>query len=147
MKKICASSRDEITRGKNNEITNVKGTITPDDVANGGTATNKSSRDYARSMGAATDDAGHTRGNQLGGSGGKDYVFPQDPHTNRGTFQVFEGKVADYVRDTGNSVTFEQTYHYDNGGTRPTRIDYKVYDNGISVFDESFSKPLPTSSN
>ena len=84
-------------------------------------------------LGNATDDAGHTRGAQLGGNGGKKYVFPQDPHVNRGAFQVFEGRVADHVRRTGKSVDFEQTYHYGNGGTRPTGVTYSVTQNGRPI--------------
>ena len=86
-----------------------------------------------RSLGKATDDAGHTRGSQLGGNGGKKYVFPQDPHINRGSFQAFEGKIADYVSRTGRTVEFEQTYHYGNGGTRPTGVTYTVKDGGVPI--------------
>lgn len=82
-------------------------------------AFNASSRRWARSLGNSTDDAGHIRGSQLGGSGGKRYVFPQDPHTKRGDFQVFEGRVVDYVPKTNRSVDVEQTFNYGNGGTPP----------------------------
>ncbi|MCZ8702856.1 hypothetical protein OM242_19770 [Escherichia albertii] len=88
-------------------------------------------------MGLPTDDAGHTRGQNLGGGGGKKYTFPQDPHTNRGRFQLFEGDIADYVQTNQRSVDFEQIYHYGNGGTRPTSIDYNVYDNGTLIFSDT----------
>jgi uncharacterized protein RhaS with RHS repeats len=134
----ACSSRDQITRGKNGEILSVKGTIHPNDLGTG-TKTNASSRAKARSMGHATDDAGHTRGAQLGGSGGTRYVFPQNPHTNRGSFQVFEGRIASHVDRTGQPVNFEQTFHYGNGGTRPTSIDYRVTDvQGNVIFSEVF---------
>jgi RHS repeat-associated protein len=136
----CASARDTVNRGPNGEVLSVKGTITPADIKAGGTNTNASSRAAARAMGNATDDAGHMRGNQLGGSGGKSNTFPQDPHVNRGAFQVFEGKVADHVTTTGKPVNFEQTYKYGNGGTRPTEINYRVTDaeTGAVIFDQPF---------
>lgn len=62
-----------------------------------GTNTNAASRGYARGLGNADDDAGHMIGKQLGGSGGKKNVFPQDFHVNRGEFAQFEGRVADFV--------------------------------------------------
>ena len=48
-------------------------------------------------------------GKQLGGSGGKKNVFPQDFHVNRGAFAQFEGKVADFIELHGgnkSSVNF-----------------------------------------
>ena len=126
------SSRDSITRGSSGEILSVKGRIEPNDLGTG-TQTNASSRSWVRSLGKATDDAGHTRGSQLGGNGGKKYVFPQEPHINRGSFQAFEGKIADYVSRTGRTVEFEQTYHYGNGGTRPTGVTYTVKDGGVPI--------------
>ncbi len=126
------SHRDTITRGPRGEITSVRGTITPADLGTG-TGTNASSRANARSMGNNTDDAGHTRGRNLGGGGGVDYTFPQDPNLNRGAFRDFEMEIADYVKSTGRNVDFEQAYHYGSGGTRPTSITYAVYDNGVPI--------------
>jgi RHS repeat-associated protein len=135
----CASANDTVTRGPNGQVQTVKGTINPADIGTG-TTTNASSRAAARALGTATDDAGHMRGNNLGGSGGKANTFPQDPHVNRGGFQIFEGKVADHVQATGKPVNFEQTYQYGNGGTRPTQIDYTVTDpsTGAVILQDSF---------
>jgi RHS repeat-associated protein len=136
--RCTASTRDVITRGPNNEITSVKGTIHPSDIGTG-TNTNASSRAWARSLGNATDDAGHSRGSNLGGSGGKDYVWPQDPHYNRGQFRDFESRIANYVRKTNQPVNFEQNYQYGNGGTRPTAVEYNIYDTqGSPLFSGIF---------
>jgi uncharacterized protein RhaS with RHS repeats len=141
--KGAASKSDKIARGPNGEILSVEGTIKPTDIGQG-TNTNKSSRTAARDMGVGTDDAGHTRGSNLGGSGGKDYVRPQDPHVNRGQFRDFEGTVADHVSTTGENATFKQTYEYANGGTRPTRVNYEVFDAaGNPLFSKPFDNPLP----
>jgi RHS repeat-associated protein len=137
----CASARDVITRGPNGEILNVKGTIKPEDIGTG-TKTNASSREQARSLGRSTDDAGHTRAQNLGGSGGKDYVWPQDPHYNRGQFRDFEGDIADHVSTTQQPVNFEQSFDYANGGTRPTGVNYTVTDmQGNPLFQRYFSNP------
>ena len=134
------SGRDCITRGKNGEILTVTGTIRPSDIGKqgGGTATNQSSRDKARSAGNSKDDAGHTRPKNAGGSGGVDYTFPQTPSNNRGEFRVFEKDMIDYLKTTGRSVDFKQTHVYGNGGTRATEIQYRVYDGGVLVMGRNF---------
>jgi RHS repeat-associated protein len=137
----CASARDTITRGPNREILTVKGTIKPEDIGTG-TDTNASSRAWARALGNETDDAGHTRAANLGGSGGKDYVWPQNPSVNRGDFRVFVGDIADHVLSTGQPVDFEQTFNYGNGGTRPTSVDYNVFDlDGNTLSQQRFNNP------
>ena len=78
-----------------------------------GTNTNTASRGYARGLGNADDDAGHMIGKQLGGSGGKKNVFPQDFHVNRGAFAQFEGKVADFVQLHGETKV-KLTFNYDH---------------------------------
>src|SRR5262249_3281039 len=100
-----ASSRDTVVRGPNKEILRVRGEIRPSDIGTG-PPTNASSREWARQLGQLADDAGHTRGANLGGSGGKDFVWPQNPTVNRGIFRDFEGRIAQYVRSTGQSVDF-----------------------------------------
>ena len=113
----------------------------PSDIGTG-TPTNASSRIWARSLGSSADDAGHTRGSLLGGSGGKDYVRPQDPHYNRCQFRDYEGRVASYVKRTNQPVNFEQTYQYANGGTRPTGVDYVITDiQGPPIFSTNFPNP------
>ncbi|WP_277599995.1 DNA/RNA non-specific endonuclease [Sphingomonas sp. S-NIH.Pt1_0416] len=121
-------------------MTSVKGTIHPSDIGTG-TNTNASSRAWARQLGRATDDAGHTRASNLGGSGGKDYVWPQDPHYNRGQFRDFELRIADYVTKTNKPVNFEQIYQYGKGGTRPTGVKYSIFDSkGNRLFSQIFNK-------
>lgn len=78
---------------------------------------------YARSLGNVDDDPGHMIGKQLGGSGGKKNVFPQDFHVNRGEFAQFEGRVVDFV-DLHGQADIQIKFQYKNGGTRPTKITY-----------------------
>ena len=134
----CASAGDTIVRGSRGEILSVKGTIKPSDIGTG-TKTNASSRAWARLLGKSTDDAGHTRGSNLGGSGGKDYVWPQEPHYNRGQFRDFEADIANHVKQTQQPVNFEQTFQYGNGGTRPTAVDYVIRDmQGTPIISRNF---------
>jgi RHS repeat-associated protein len=136
----ACSNRDTITRGPNKQILSVRGEIRPSDIGTG-TATNKSSRMWARLLGKTSDDAGHTRGNNLGGSGGGKYVFPQDPGINQRDFRMFEVNIANRVSAPGKTLQFEQKFTYGNGGTRPTRIDYKVWDNNGTLFNRTFNNP------
>jgi hypothetical protein len=112
------------TRGTSGEILTGKVTITQTDLGTG-TSTNDSSRARARSLGDATDDAGHIFGKELGGSGGVDHIFPQNLKLNRGEFRIFENDVIQKVKTHG-SVDAQVQLHYDAGGTRPTRISYMV---------------------
>jgi len=111
-----------VTKGKNDEILTAKATVKRADLGTG-TNTNAASRGYARGLGNADDDAGHMIGKQLGGSGGKKNVFPQDFHVNRGEFAQFEGRVADFVGLHGQA-DIQIKFQYKNGGTRPTKITY-----------------------
>ena len=110
------------TRGLQNEILTAKATITSSDLGTG-TKTNAKSIAQARGLGFDTDDAGHIIGKRLGGSGGIDHVFPQDPHINRGQFRLFEAEIANAVKTYG-SVDVSIQLKYQNGGTRPTNIIY-----------------------
>jgi RHS repeat-associated protein len=112
------------TRGVSGEILTGKVTITQADIGTG-TATNANSRARARGFGDATDDAGHVFGRNLGGSGGVEHVFPQNPNLNRGKFNKFEGKVAEMVSVHGK-VDATVKLHYKNGSTRPYKISYEV---------------------
>ncbi|WP_241652765.1 DNA/RNA non-specific endonuclease [Pectobacterium versatile] len=102
-----------------------------------GSATNQSSRDYARSLGNQTDDAGHILGNVLGRQGGKGNVFPQLPAINRGEYRTFENEVRKYINKNG-TVDIDWSFVYNNGGTRPTKIIYNVSQNGKTVLYSVF---------
>ncbi|WP_407719303.1 DNA/RNA non-specific endonuclease [Pseudomonas amygdali] len=84
-------------RGPAGQPLRATATITENDIKKGGTATNASSRSWARSLGNPDDDAGHIIAKLLGGAGGKNGVFPQLPGINRGLFRDFEKDVAEYV--------------------------------------------------
>jgi hypothetical protein len=125
-----------VTRGANGEVLTARATVSKADLKTG-TTTNQSSRDYARSLGNETDDAGHILGNVLGGQGGKGNVFPQLPAINRGDYRTFEKEVRKYINDHG-SVDIDWTSVYSNGGTRPTDIIYNVSQNGKTVLHSIF---------
>ena len=127
-----------ITRNQDGTIHNATATITSADLGTG-TNTNYSSRRYARSLGYQTDDAGHIIGKQLGGSGGKANVFPQNLSINRGEFAQFEGRVANLVHETGQ-VDITITFEYD-GTTRPTKIRYEAVANNGKRLTQSFKNP------
>ncbi|WP_256576414.1 RHS repeat-associated core domain-containing protein, partial [Pseudomonas sp. KK4] len=76
-----------VTRGAAGQPLKATATITPKDLGTG-TATNESSRFWARSLGNPDDDAGHIIGKLLGGAGGKNGVFPQLKGINRGSLEI-----------------------------------------------------------
>lgn len=89
-----------------------------------------------------TDDAGYTRAKILGGSGGKDNVWPQNFSVFRGALREFERRIADYIIATGQPVNVKQTFNYGEGGTRPTDFNYYVFDkNGNILFQNNFGNP------
>jgi len=112
-------------------------TITAKDLGTG-TATNKASRAWARLLGRSDDDAGHIIGKLLGGSGGKDGVLPQLSKINRGLFRDFEGEVANFVRTNG-PVDVDVKFIYGASSTRPTKIVYRVFQQGEAVLSDIFS--------
>lgn len=63
-----------VTRGAAGQPLRATATITAKDFGTG-TATNASSRAWARALGDSKDDAVHIVGKLLGGSGGKDGIF------------------------------------------------------------------------
>ena len=129
-----------VTKGKNDEILTAEATIKRTDLGTG-TNTNAASRSYARGLGNADDDAGHMIGKQLGGSGGKKNVFPQDFHVNRGAFAQFEGKVADFVELHGETKV-KLTFNYDQqiSKTRPISVTYDVVaTNGNKMKSKQFN--------
>lgn len=125
-----------LTHGRNGEILSARTSVTPAELKTG-TGVNASARDAARAMGHQTDDAGHILAKVLGGQGGKGNVFPQLPNINRGQYRSFEDSVRKFVNKNG-SVDIEWTFKYGNGGTRPTAIQYDVYQNGNLVLDQIF---------
>ena len=96
---------------------------------------------YARSLGNVDDAPGHMKGKQLGGSGGKRNVFPQDFHVNRGEFAQFEGKVADFIELHGETkVKLSFKYDQQISKTRPISVTYDVVaTNGNKMNSKQFS--------
>ena len=101
--------------------------------------TNSSSRSHARGLGCSNDDAGHAIGNQLGGDGGVNGVFPQSSGINRGQFRDFENDIAASVR-AGNNVIVRVVPQYANGSTRPESVLYQVRTNGKTA-SQVFTNP------
>uniref|UniRef100_UPI001AE0A391 RHS repeat-associated core domain-containing protein n=3 Tax=Pseudomonas TaxID=286 RepID=UPI001AE0A391 len=130
--------RNKYRYNVNGSLKSVTAKIRPSDIGTG-SATNASSRGHARGMGCAGDDAGHAISKLLGGSGGKDNVFPQDPTTNRGAFRMFEGDIAAAVKN-GDNVIVRVVPNYDAGGTRPTSILYQARANGVT-HSQVFNNP------
>ncbi|MFA0965871.1 RHS repeat-associated core domain-containing protein [Pseudomonas amygdali] len=126
-----------VTRGPAGQPLRATATITKADIKKGGTATNASSRSWARSLGNPDDDAGHIIAKLLGGSGGKDGVFPQLKGINRGQFRAFESTIASTVNKRG-PVDVELNFIYGSGGTRPTSITYDVYRQGNKILEGIF---------
>ncbi|QHG64924.1 hypothetical protein C2H86_11075 [Pseudomonas putida] len=125
-----------VTKGMAGQPLKATATITRGDLRSG-TATNQSSRAWARLMGNPDDDAGHIIGKILGGSGAKNGVFPQLKGINRGQFRVFESQVANVVQKKGG-VDVELNFIYGSGGTRPTSITYDVYHQGVKILEGIF---------
>ena len=128
----------KITLNPDGTIHNATATITTTDLGTG-TNTNASSRRYARALGCPSDDAGHIIGKQLGGSGGKANVFPQNLSINRGEYAQFEGRVANLVHETGQ-VDITVTFEYD-GSTRPIGVKYEAVANNGKRLTQSFKNP------
>ena len=127
----------KVTRGAQNQPLSAEVTIGKADIRTG-TATNPSSRAWARALGNSNDDAGHILGRILGGLGIKDNVFPQLSSINRGKYRAFEKLVKEHIESTGNNVNLKWRFIYGNGGTRPTGIVYEVFDNGEKVLFDIF---------
>ncbi|PWV64075.1 RHS repeat-associated protein, partial [Frischella perrara] len=127
----------KVTRGAQKQPLSAEVTIGKADIKTG-TATNPSSRAWARALGNSNDDAGHILGKVLGGSGGKDNVFPQLSSINRGGYRKFEDSVRKYIERTGNDVNLKWRFEYENGGTRPKGIVYEVFDNAKRVLVDIF---------
>ncbi|AMP06164.1 RHS repeat-associated core domain-containing protein [Collimonas pratensis] len=111
-------------------IESATATITPADIKKGSN-TNDTSRKWARSLGCSHDDAGHVVGNQLGGRGGKKYVFPQALGVNRGAFAQWESGIAEQVKAGNVNADISVKLNYkDAVSTRPHEIVYSYTING-----------------
>jgi RHS repeat-associated protein len=111
-------------------IESATATITPADIKKGSN-TNDTSRKWARSLGCSHDDAGHVVGNQLGGRGGKKYVFPQALGVNRGAFAQWESGIAEQVKAGNVNAHISVKLNYkDAVSTRPHEIVYSYTING-----------------
>lgn len=125
----------KITKDSQGRITQWDSEVSPEDIGTG-TPTNQKTRDYARSLGNANDDAGHALGSKLGGTGtDTDNIFPQAPRVNRGQFRVMEKSIAGRVTETGQSAKLSLKANYDGLSTRPSSLEYKaVFDDGTTMF-------------
>lgn len=122
-----------VTLGNKGELRSVFAKIEPHHIGTGSN-TNKASRDFARMLGRATDDAGHGIGRNLGGPGGKTSgnIFPQTPNVNRGAFQQFEQQIVKAVQN-GKDVFVRVVPKYAAGSTRPHEIYYYVRIDGQTI--------------
>lgn len=128
--------------GVGNRIESATATITSSDL-NTGSNTNATSRKWARKLGCPLDDAGHVVGNQLGGRGGKKYVFPQALGKNRGEFAQWESDIAALVRQ-GATAYLDIRLIYTGASTRPDKIAYSYTINGHTesrIFDNPRNCP------
>ncbi|WP_308418922.1 DNA/RNA non-specific endonuclease [Iodobacter violaceini] len=116
--------------GPNGELRSATAKITQADIGKG-TCTNCSSRAKARALGEGCDDAGHAIGKQLGGDGGVNGTFPQNPNINRGVFRDFENDTARRVQ-AGDNVILRVTPVYNAGSTRPHEVIYQRRVNGVT---------------
>ncbi|WP_428738569.1 RHS repeat-associated core domain-containing protein [Sulfurimonas sp.] len=114
--------------------------VEPSDLGTG-TATTQKTRDYAKSFGCG-DDAGHIRGNNLGGSGSDTKnIIGQNPSVNRGEYNRYEKKIADKVESdqTGADCSITATYGGNSG--RPSSLKYDVtFDDGTKM-SKVFNNP------
>ncbi|WP_424407515.1 RHS repeat-associated core domain-containing protein [Pasteurella sp. PK-2025] len=118
-------------------ITEASATVTKEMIGTG-TTVNKAARDYAKSLGLPTDDAGHILAKILGGQGGKGNVFPQLKGINRGQYRDFEKSIRDRLEHSSGTLDLNWRFGYDGLGKRPTSIQYDVYENGQKVLEGLF---------
>jgi RHS repeat-associated protein len=126
----------KVTRGAAGQPLRATATLTAKDLG-AGTATNTTSRAWARMLGKSDDDAGHIIGKLLGGSGGKNGVFPQVASVNRGQFREFEKALGQYIQANG-PVDMDIVFKYAANATRPERIIYNVLQNGERIMQGRF---------
>jgi len=138
--KTASPANVRIRTGSQGELLSAFAKIESHNIGQG-TATNVSSRAFARRLGKATDDAGHAIGNNLGGLGGvrSGNIFPQTPSVNRGSFAQFEQQIARRVQ-AGDNVFSRVVPRYEGGSTRPYEILYQVRINGKTI-NRTFGNP------
>ncbi|WP_179945825.1 DNA/RNA non-specific endonuclease, partial [Methylobacterium indicum] len=131
----------KITRDSIGRPIEWKGQAGPNDIGTG-TATNPTTREYARSLGRATDDAGHAQGRLLGGTGTNiDNIFPQTPNINRGAFREFEKTISKQIISTGQTADLNLRANYVGNSNRPVSLDYVArFPNG-TVLSQTFPNP------
>lgn len=112
--------------GYRQRLERVGARVRPRDLRHG-TGTNRSTRIFARRLGLVNDDAGHPIARNLGGPGHDTrYIFPQRPRINRGIFRVFERRVYDDIRLTGQNARIDIRLHYRGPHqTRPYEVIYR----------------------
>ncbi len=138
--KLVGPASVRTRHGPSGELTSAFAKIESGNIGQG-TLTNASSREFARRLGNATDDAGHAVGNNLGGLGGvrAGNIFPQAPSINRGAFAQFEQLIARRVL-AGDEVFVRIVPLYRAGSTRPFAILYQARINGVT-FSRTFKNP------
>ncbi|HSN87046.1 MAG TPA: RHS repeat-associated core domain-containing protein, partial [Thermoanaerobaculia bacterium] len=109
--------------GAQRRLTQVDAHVTRADLDTG-TGTNQTTRSFVHSIGNSNDDAGHPIANRLGGPGNDvEFIFPQDPSTNRGVFRMHEAQVYEDV-DTPGAADISLQFHYTGSSLRPDQITY-----------------------
>ena len=105
-----------------------------------GTGTTKAAREYVRSIGNESDDAGHLIARLLAGRGGKTAgnVFPQNPLINRRDFRMYERLVANEIL-AGKDVFVKVTLKYAGTSTRPYEVVYDVTVDGVEWLPKFFA--------
>ncbi|MBI3560526.1 MAG: DNA/RNA non-specific endonuclease [Gammaproteobacteria bacterium] len=125
--------RPRFVAGTNGRLESVFAKIEPRHIG-AGSETNSKTRLFARSLGEATDDAGHAIGKNLGGSGTDiTNIIPQAPSINRGAFSQFEQQISREVK-SGKEVFVRVVPKYESAAaTRPSEIVYQVRINGETI--------------
>ncbi len=130
-----------VTRDDMGRPTEWSSEVSPADIGTG-SPTNQATRDFARSIGNPTDDAGHALGNNLGGSGTDTHnIFPQAPSVNRGSFRTFEGSIADRVTATGQPAQLSLQPNYLGNSMRPSELNYTASFADGAVMKRTFPNP------
>lgn len=83
----------------------------------------------ARSMGLATDDAGHMIGARFNGPSGLPNLVPQNAHLNRGAWKKMENQFEKHLRE-GSKVSVDVRPNYTGSNLRPDSfsVRYRVDD-------------------
>lgn len=119
------------TKRSNRSVTYAYAWVRVENI-NGGEKTDTKERQFVRSFGCYNDDAGHVIARQLGGGVEKLNLWPQNSNINQKSFNQWEQRIVDYVKDTRNNplgVKVELTFSYATPGKpeRARSVTYKVY--------------------